>query len=129
MVPVLVVIENKRDQALDLRELEVSLVAVDGRHAKAVPPEDLPFLATSGKHPSTTGVKMPIPLPQRRNPLNNPVISERAFAAKVLAPGDTASGFFYFEAHTETGDKLYVNGLQDVRSGRDLLYIEFPLDK
>ncbi len=127
VVPILVVVENRRDQALDLRELAVSLVATDGRHAKAVPAEDLPFLATSGKHPSTTGVKMPIPLPKKKNPLNNPEIADRAFAAKVLAPGDTASGFFYFEAQQESGDKLYVDGLQDVRSGKELLYIEFPL--
>ena len=70
---------------------------------------------------------MPIPLPKKKNPLNNPEIAERAFAAKVLAPGDAASGFVYFEAQPERGDKLYVNGLRDVRSGHDLLYIEFPL--
>ncbi len=129
VVPVLVVIENKRDKALDLRAMEASLVAADGRHAQAVAPEDLPFLGTEGKHPSPTGVHSPIPLPKKKNPLNSPEIVTRAFAAKILPPGDSASGFFYFEANAETGDKLYLNGLRDVKAGHELLYFEFPLGK
>ncbi len=127
VLPVLVVIENKREKALDLRDLEASLVASDGRHAKAVAPEDLAFLVTSGKHPSQTGVRVPVPLPKKKNPLNNPEIATRAFSAKMLAPGDSASGFLYFEAQPESGDKLYLNGMRDARSGEGLLYFEFPL--
>jgi len=51
----------------------------------------------------------------------------RAFAAKMLPPGDSASGFFYFEARPEVGDKIYLNGLRDARSGEEILYFEFPL--
>jgi hypothetical protein len=68
-------------------------------------------------------------LPKRKNPLAAPEITDRAFGAKVIAPGDSASGFFYFEAKPESGDKLYVNGLRDARSGQDLLYFEFTLTK
>lgn len=127
IVPVLMVIENKRRNALDLQQLQASLVAADGRHARAVAPEDLPFLGTSGKHPSPIGVRSPIPLPKKRNPLNNPEIVERAFAAKMLPPGDSAIGFFYFEAQAEHGDKLYLDGVRDARSGQPLLYFEFPM--
>ncbi len=129
VVPVLVVIENKRDKALDLSSLEASLVAADGRHANAVQAEELPFLGTTGKHPSQVGVHSPIPLPKKKNPLNAPEIETRAFAAKVLPPGDSANGFFYFEARPEAGDKLYLNGMRDARSGQELLYFEFPLQK
>jgi hypothetical protein len=127
VVPVLVVIENKREQALDLRGMEASLVAGDGRHAKAVGPEDLPFLGTTGKAPSTNLPRSPVPLPKKKNPLTNAEITIRAFSAKVLPPGDSASGFLYFEAKAEEGDKLYLNGLKDARSGQELLYFEFPL--
>ncbi|HLH03086.1 MAG TPA: hypothetical protein VKX25_09970 [Bryobacteraceae bacterium] len=130
VVPVLVVVENKREKALDMRELEASLVATDGRQAKAVPPEDLPFLATEGHPPNQTGVKLPVPVHiPKKNPLNSPEIAIRAFSAKMLAPGDSASGFFYFEAKPEAGDKLYVNGLKDARSQQELLYFEFGLGK
>ena len=127
VVPVLLVVENKRPTAVNLEDLEESLVATDGRHAKAVAPEELPVLATAGKHPNQSGVRYPVPLPKKKNPLTAPEIATRAFAAKVLAPGDTASGFIYFEAQPETGDRLYVNGMRDARSGQDLLYFEFPL--
>ena len=126
VLPVLVVIENKRERALDLRDLEVSLVAADGRHATSVNPEDIPFLGRHAKRPAT--VQLPVPLPKKGNPLNSPEIVTRAFSAKMLPPGDSASGFFYFEARSETGDKLYLNGLRDARSGQDILYFEFPFE-
>jgi hypothetical protein len=129
-VPVLVVNENKRDKALDLRELEANLVSVDGRHVKPVPPEDLPFVAAQGRKQNQTGVQIPLPVKiSKKNPLNSPEITMRAFAAKMLPPGDSASGFLYFEAHSEPGDKLYVNGLRDARTQKELLYFEFPLNQ
>lgn len=127
VLPVLVVIENKREKPLDLRDVEVNLVSTDGRHVAAVNPEDIPFLGTAGKHPGMSPVR--IPLPKKKNPLNAPEIVTRAFSAKMLPPGDSASGFFYFEARSEAGDKLYMNGLRDARSGQDILYFEFPLKK
>lgn len=125
VLPVLVVVENKRPKALDLREIEVNLVGADGRHVGAVNPEDIPYLGTRAKRPSQ--VPLPVPLPKRKNPLNAPEIVTRAFAAKMLPPGDSASGFFYFEARPEVGDKIYLNGLRDARSGEEILYFEFPL--
>lgn len=127
VLPVLVVIENKREKAIDLRDLEVSLVAADGRHAGAMNPEDIPFLGRRARRPPP--VQTPIPLPKKGNPLNSPEIVTRAFAAKMLPPGDSASGFFYFEARSEPGDKLYLNGMRDARSGQDILYFEFPLQQ
>lgn len=127
VLPVLVVVENKRPKALDLQEIEVNLVGADGRHVAAISPEDIPFLGTSAKRPNT--VPLPVPLPKKKNPLNAPQIVERAFSAKMLPPGDSASGFFYFEARPEAGDKIYLNGLRDARSGQEILYFEFAFEK
>ncbi len=127
VLPVLVVIENKREKALDLRDLEVNLVAADGRHVGPVSPEDIPYLGRSAKRPNN--VPLPVRLPQKKNPLTAPEIVTRAFAAKMLPPGDSANGFFYFEARPEPGDKLYLNGLRDARSGETIFYFEFALDK
>jgi hypothetical protein len=125
ILPVLVVIENKGDKSLDLRSLEVNLVASDGRHATAMNPDDLSFVGRSQKKPSIS--PPPIPLPKKKNPLIASEITSRAFAAKMLPPGETASGFFYFEAKSEPGDKLYLDGLREARTGREILYFEFPL--
>ena len=52
----------------------------------------------------------------------------RAFVAKMLPPGDSASGFFYdFEARPESGDSIYLNGLHEGRSGKEIMYFEFPM--
>ena len=128
VLPVLVVIENKREKALDLRELEVNLVAADGRHVSSIHPEDVLYLGKKAKPPSMTPHPT-LPLPSKKNPLNTPEIVTRAFTAQMLPPGDSASGFFYFEAKPENGDKLYLNGLRDARSGQEILYFEFPLDR
>jgi hypothetical protein len=127
ILPVLVVIENNRQKTLDLRNLEVNLVAADGRHVGPVSPEDIPFLGKRAKTPTMNPI--PNPLPRKKNPLNAPQIVERAFAAKILPPGDSASGFFYFEARPEAGDKLYLNGLRDTPLGQEILYFEFGLGK
>jgi hypothetical protein len=129
IVPVLVVVENKRKTPLDLRDIEVSLVASDGRHASSVSPEDFAYLGKQGRHPATMTPLPRIPLPKKGNPLNSPELVIHAFSAKMLPAGDSASGFFYFEAKPETGDSLYVNGLRDARSRQEILYFEFPFDK
>ena len=129
VLPVLVVIENKRGQSLSLQNLEVTLVGSDNRHVTAIGPDEVMFLGTNGKHDPQKKVQLPVPLPKKKNPLNAPEIVTRAFLARMLAPGDTASGFFYFEAQREKGDSLYLNGLRDARSGKEIMYFEFPLEK
>jgi len=129
VLPVLVVIENKGRNALDLQNLEVNLVATDGRHASAVPPQELFNVGHTTKRPGISPVPIPLPTSKKKNPLEAPEIVTRAFIAKMLPPGDSVSGFFYFEAKPENGDKLYLNGIRDARSGKELLYFEFPLEQ
>ncbi len=127
VLPVLVVIENKGRNALDLQYLEVNLVASDGRHAAAVSPDELFHVGRPTKRP---GIKpLPIPTSRKKNPLETPEIAVRAFIAKMLPPGDSTSGFFYFEAKPEAGDKIYLNGIRDARSKQEMLYFEFPLEQ
>ena len=127
--PVLVVVENKRADSLDLRQLEVSLVASDGRHVSAVSPDELPFLAKNGKRrPAGPAIALPVPMPKKKSPLADDSIVARAFVAKMLPPGDSVSGFFYFEARPERGDSVYLNGLREARSGKEIMYFEFPLN-
>ncbi len=125
VLAVLVVIENKRQKTIDLRNLEINLVGADGRHVGAVGPEDLYSLAKTQKPPKIN--PLPVPLPKKGNPLTSPELVIRAFAAKMLPPGDSASGFFYFEARPEPGDKLYINGLRETGTEQDIMYFEFPL--
>jgi hypothetical protein len=124
IVPVLVVIENNRKQTLDLRSIEVNIVGEDGRHASAMKPDDIQFLAGNGQR--SNQIPTPIHLPKRKGGITSLEVAERAFTAEMVAPGDSASGFFYFSASPEAGDKLYINGLQEAPSGRDITFFEFP---
>ncbi len=128
VLPVLVVIENKRDRAVDIQNIQVELVATDGRHGQAIAPEDVMHLGETGKKPPKLGGgPLPFPLPKKKNPLNSLEIVERAFSAKVVPANDSVSGFFYFQANPEAGDSLYLSGIRDSRSSKELLYYEFPL--
>lgn len=126
VVPVLVVVENKGKNAIDMQTIEVNLVATDGRKAPAVSPDELFNLKRS--KPKRTINPMPkIPMPAKKNPLTKPELVTRAFGAQIVPPGETASGFFYFEAKSEPGDTLYLSGMRDARTQREILYFEFPL--
>jgi hypothetical protein len=130
VLPVLVVIENKRGKTINLENLEVSLVAADGRHVAAMNSSEVQLMGSEGhRQPRQPGVGLPIPLPKKKNPLAAPEIEGRAFSAKMLPPGDSASGFFYFEAQAEAGDSIYLSGMRDARSGKEILYFEFGLKK
>jgi hypothetical protein len=64
----------------------------------------------------------------KKNPLNAWEIEGRAFAAKMLPAGQTASGFFYFQTGLQRGATLYLSGLADASSGQELFYFEIPLE-
>ena len=129
VLPVLVVIENKRQKTLDLQSLQVTLVAADGRHVVSVDPGDVMSLGAQGKSGGASQqIPLPVPIhPKKKNPLNTPEIADRAFAARMLPAGETASGFYYFEAKPENGDKVYLSGMKEMPSGHEILYFEFPL--
>ena len=127
VVPVLVVIENRGKHPIDLKTIEVNLVASDGRKAPAVGPEELFNLKKQSKPKTTINPLPKIPMPAKKNPLLKPELVTRSFTAQVIPPGDTASGFFYFEAKSEPGDTLYLSGMRDARTQQEILYFEFPL--
>jgi hypothetical protein len=126
ILPVLVVIENRRSKTLDLRDLEVTLVGRKGQHVDPVRPDEVAYVALPAQRPSMNP-KLPFPTPKKKNPLNVPELTGRAFVSKLIPPGDSASGFFYFEAQAEPGMKLYLNRLKEQPSGEEILYFEFPI--
>jgi hypothetical protein len=126
VLPVLVIIQNDTDQAMKLDHLEVEYTTVDGRHVEATPPYDVQTLG-GGRRPSMPN-GTPLPRIKHKSPLNSVEIDERSFAAKVLPPHDSASGFFYFQIEHRPGAKFYLSGIKVASTGKDILYFEVPLD-
>jgi len=123
ILPVLLVIENQRKEALDLQNIEVQLETSDGRHVIALDPQEVPFVADGQQR--APGGKSPLSR-NKKNPLDVPEISQWAFSAKMLPGGQKASGFFYFRAQMEQGMKMYISGMVERPSGKQVLYFEIP---
>lgn len=126
--PILVILQNDTGKTLRL-DLEAEFVDPGNRRIEATPASDVLYIGTEVKRPRMPGAS-PIPLPSRnkKGPLNTPEIETRAFAAKMLTDGSSASGFFYFQTPHIPGSKLVLSGLKDAASGKDYFYFEVPLD-
>jgi len=129
ITPVLVVIQNDSGQTIRVDRIRIDFVAPDGGHVDATPAADVRYL----KGPANPKL-VPNPIPtgsprigRSKNPLNAWEIEGRAFAAKLIPAGESAGGFFYFQTGYQINSRLYVTGIQEAGSGRELLYFEFPL--
>ena len=126
VLPVLVIIQNDSGEALRL-DLEAAYIDAREKHIDAIPPRDILSAGPGPKRPNVAG--SPIPLPKKKNPLNEWEIAGLAFAAKMVPPGESVHGFFYFQTRLEPASRLYLNGLSEARSGKELFYFEIPLTK
>jgi hypothetical protein len=127
ILPVLVVIQNDSDKTIRLDRLQAEYVGPHGDRVDATPAKDVRYL----RGPNRPGV---IPLPagkpqilSKKNPLDAWEIEGRAFAAQMLPAGQAASGFFYFQTGLQRGATIYLNGLAEAASGKELFYFEIPL--
>jgi len=131
VLPILVVIANETPQALALDNLKVELITPDRRRVDARPPGDLKYIYGPNR-PSVYSGPIPTGRPhvgKKKNPLADWTIEGRAFTARMLPPKESANGFFYFQASYETGSTLYITGMREAASGKELFYFEVPLDK
>ena len=127
IVPVLVVIQNDSNQTVRVDRMKVDYVSPAGDHVDATPAQDVRYLNGPGQPKVVSG---PLPtgprISRKKNPLDAWEIEGRAFSAKMIPPGQSAGGFFYFQTGHQPGARLYLSGLQEAASGRELLYFEFP---
>lgn len=130
ILPVLVVIRNDSEATIRLDEMRVEYITATRQRIEATPASEV-AKTDSPSRPRVTPGPWPgrVPRGTRNSPLRAWEIEGRAFVARMLPPGETASGFFYFQAPHRAGATLYVTGLKEARSGRALFYFEIPLDK
>jgi len=124
VLPVLVVIQNDSDQALRL-DLESQYIDGRGRHIHALSAQEVYAAAPGPKRPGVIG--SPIPLPKKKNPLSGPEIAGLAFAARMVPARESVHGFFYFQTELDQNSQLYLTGLSEAKSGKELFYFEIPL--
>jgi hypothetical protein len=125
VLPVLVAIQNDSGKTLKLNRVKVEYVGPHGDRVVATPAREVRFAIP----PKRPGLRGPLPLPAKKNPLNEWEIEGRAFAAEMLPAGQPAYGFFYFQTDLERGATIYFTGITEAVSGRDLFYFEIPLEQ
>jgi hypothetical protein len=128
VLPVLVVIQNDSDKAIRLDRLKVEYIGPNREHVEATPARDVRYLKPPQRPSAIDGpagkVKV---LKSKKNPLDEWEIEGRALTAKMLPPGQSASGFLYFQASLQPSATLYLSGLYEAATSKEILYFELPL--
>jgi len=131
VLPVLLVMQNDSPKALDLHHMRVEYIAPDRQRIDATPASDVRYLRGVERPPAPGGeprTRFPIPAARgKRNPLDTWEIDGRAFAARMLPPGESAYGFFYFQVRHRPEAKIYITGVREAGTQRELWYFEIPL--
>lgn len=129
ILPVYLIIQNSGDQNLLLDRMEVTYQTSDKTQVDPTPAQDLPYVIAP-KNPST-GPKYPSPIPiqiKKKNPLAAVEFDSRKFGAKAVLPAETAAGFFYYRARYKRNAFLYITGIREGATGKELFFVEVPID-
>jgi hypothetical protein len=128
VLPVLVVIQNDSPKTIKVQSLQAVWEGPNGDKAEATPAKDVRYLNAPSRPNALPGPPgMPPKVIGHKNPLDTWEIEGRAFTAQVLPPGQSASGFFYFQTGYQRGASLILSGLREAETGRELLYFEIPI--
>ncbi len=129
VLPVLVVVRNDTKQTIDASRIEVQYKIPGQRAIDNTPAADVKTLNGArrpGYIPGPMGGG--VVLKNKKNPLDTWEIEGHAFSAKLIPPGQTASGFFYFQAELKPGATIFLNGFAAAPGGKELFYYEIPLE-
>jgi len=66
-------------------------------------------------------------LKPKKNPLDTWEIEGRSLAAQMLPPGQSASGFVYFQTGLQRNATIYLSGMTEAGTGKEILYFELGL--
>ena len=129
ILPVLIVVKNAGKSAIRLDTMRAEYIDAGRNKLESVPAAEVKY---SNRGPKRPNYGRPSPIPGirlgKKNPLDRESFEMRGFAAKMLPPGETASGFLYFQTGHRPGDRLYINGLQEAGTGTELFYFELELE-
>ena len=128
VLPVLIVIRNDGADAIRVDRMKPIYTLPDGTHLEATPAQDIRYLRGVNVPKPSSSPPLGIKIRQPKNPLAEWEIEGRAFAAKMIPAGQSASGFVYFQVQqTSAAASVYISGMENAVSGRELYYFEIPL--
>ena len=127
ILPVLVVIQNDSDHSIRLDRLKVEYSGPNNNRVEATPARDVRYLNGTDRPNAIPGPGGRVKVLKQKNPLNVWEIEGRALAARILPPMQSASGFFYFQTGLQREATIYIAGISEADTGKELLFFELPL--
>lgn len=127
LLPVLVVIHNASKQALKIDKMRVAFVTSNRDRIEPTPAADAPYLEGPNRPKPVYGPTGGVKVKRKKNPFKDGQLDQREFTAKMIPPGETVSGFFYFQTGVRPGSQLYLTGIREAASGKEVFYFEIPL--
>ena len=128
VLPVLVVIQNDSPNPIRLDRMKIFYTLPGGTRAEPTPGQELKYLQGPRQPKMVNGPLGGIRGTKSKNPLAAWEIEGREFRARLIPPGQTASGFFYFEASVNSeAASIYISGLEDAVTRQELYYFDIPL--
>jgi hypothetical protein len=128
VLPVLIVIQNDNPGTLRLTNMKVEYLGPNRERIEATPAREVRYLRPPQRPNMIPGPGSKVKvLKTKKNPLDAWEIEGRAWAAQMIPAGNTASGFFYFQTTLQPHATIYVSGIQEASTGKELLYFEIPL--
>jgi len=127
VLPVLVAIQNNSDETIRLDRIRAEYVGPKRDRVLATPAREIRYAGPVRRPDVNGGPRLPIPV-GHKNPLAAWEIEGRALSVELLPPGQSAAGFIYFQTEIDKGATIYLNGLAEARTGRELFYFEMPLE-
>ncbi len=129
ILPVLIVIKNDTADAIRVDHMQFVYALPDHSRVEATPASDVKYIH-GAREPQ--GINKPLGGIAARKAPKNPLaeweIEGRSFAAKMIPAGQSASGFVYFQTQlTSAAASVYVSGLLDAVTGKELYYFEIPM--
>lgn len=128
VLPVLLVMENTGAEALRLDGMKVLYETRDREKLQPIAPKDLPYVVGVRRPSTGPSYPIPIPLPKKKNPLQSVEYDARSWAAKTLMANDKAYGFLYFWTRHQPGAILYISGIRESATGKEVFFAEVPID-
>jgi hypothetical protein len=126
VLPVLLVIQNDSDQTLRIKGMQAEYVGPRGDRIPATPAADVKYAQPPGR-PTMVPTPVGVITKGKKNPLDAWEIEGRALTAEMLPAGNSASGFVYFQSGLQRGSTVYLSGIVEAATGKELLYFEIPI--
>src|SRR5438067_11745983 len=129
ILPVLIVMQNDSPNAIRVDRIKFVYTLPDRTRIEATPAQDVRFVHGAKQPKGIPGPTGGIKISRApKNPLAEWEIEGRAFTAKMIPPGHSASGFACFQVpQSSAAASVYISGLVDAVTGKELYYFEIPM--